>query len=213
MSSTRIKDIQTTASAAANDDYVALDGTTNGTRKILASNLGGGSSITVDSAMSNSSENPVQNKVIYTALQGKQDTLEINVSGTDYPITSITTATVNGVSGVLVHYDDGSLGGVDIFFADGVGLNAVKTTIEGEIPTVTSLTVSLVVANWSTNTQTVTATGVTSSSDVIVSPAPSDMDDYVAAGIKCTAQAANSLTFTCTTEPTSAIDVNVVSIA
>ena len=34
---------------------------------------GGGSSVTVDSALSGTSTNPVQNKVIYTALSGKQD--------------------------------------------------------------------------------------------------------------------------------------------
>ena len=36
---------------------------------------GGGSSITVDSALSSTSENPVQNKVIDSALNGKQATL------------------------------------------------------------------------------------------------------------------------------------------
>lgn len=36
---------------------------------------GGGGSVTVDSAMSSTSTNPVQNKVIYSALQGKQNTL------------------------------------------------------------------------------------------------------------------------------------------
>lgn len=41
MANTRIKDLSTTAASAANDDYLALDGATNGTRKILASNVGG----------------------------------------------------------------------------------------------------------------------------------------------------------------------------
>lgn len=36
---------------------------------------GGGGSVTVDSAMSSTSTNPVQNKVIFAALQGKQNTL------------------------------------------------------------------------------------------------------------------------------------------
>ena len=39
---TRIKDIGTTTTSAASDDYVALDGTTNASRKILASNIVGG---------------------------------------------------------------------------------------------------------------------------------------------------------------------------
>lgn len=40
--SIRIKDLTTTASSPASDDYLALDGATNGTRKIPASSLGGG---------------------------------------------------------------------------------------------------------------------------------------------------------------------------
>lgn len=39
---TRPKDISTTATSAAGDDYMVLDGATNGSRKILASNVGGG---------------------------------------------------------------------------------------------------------------------------------------------------------------------------
>ena len=39
MATTRIKDISSTATSAAGDDYLALDGSTNGTRKILASNI------------------------------------------------------------------------------------------------------------------------------------------------------------------------------
>lgn len=73
-----------------------------------------------------------------------------------------------------------------------------------------ALTVTLTANGWTSNSQTVTVTGVTTTNNVIVSPDPSDMDDYSAAGIKCTAQAANSLTFTCETAPEAAIDVNVL---
>lgn len=81
------------------------------------------------------------------------------------------------------------------------------------IPKVSSVTVSLTVANWSNNSQTVTATGVTASNNVIVSPAPASIDNYVAAGIKCTAQASGTLTFTCTTTPSTAISVNVLVVS
>lgn len=75
-----------------------------------------------------------------------------------------------------------------------------------------TLTVTLTVAGWSSNTQTITVTGVTSSNTVIISPSPSNMEDYTNAGIVCTIQETNSLTFECDTIPTSAIDVNVVII-
>lgn len=68
----------------------------------------------------------------------------------------------------------------------------------------------LTVAGWSNNTQTVTVTGVTATNTVFVSPAPASAADYASAGIICTAQGTDSLTFTCTTVPTNAITVNVV---
>lgn len=55
----------------------------------------GGSSVTVDSALSSTSENPVQNKVINSALSGKQDKISStnklpasNVSGLSTVATS-----------------------------------------------------------------------------------------------------------------------------
>lgn len=70
-------------------------------------------------------------------------------------------------------------------------------------------TATLAVNDWSSNTQTVTVQGVTASNTVFVAPAPASNADYVAGGIVCTAQASNSLTFTCATTPSSAITVNV----
>ena len=51
----------------------------------------GGGSVTVDSTMSSTSTNPVQNKVIYSALQGKQD--KINYETWTFTTTSGTTVT------------------------------------------------------------------------------------------------------------------------
>lgn len=44
--------------------------------------LGGGGSVTIDSALSNTSENPVQNKVITTALNGKADLSDLSAVAT-----------------------------------------------------------------------------------------------------------------------------------
>lgn len=71
-------------------------------------------------------------------------------------------------------------------------------------------TVTLAAANWSSNTQTVTVSGVKADSVVFVSPAPASASDYASAGILCTAQAADSLTFSCATTPSNTITVNVV---
>lgn len=75
-----------------------------------------------------------------------------------------------------------------------------------------SLTVTLAVASWSSKKQSVTASGVTASNTVIVSPAPASFLAYGEAQVRCTAQAANSLTFQCETVPTAALTVNVTYI-
>lgn len=74
----------------------------------------------------------------------------------------------------------------------------------------TTITVALASASWSNNEITVSATWVTASNTVIVSPDPSSITDYTDAKIYCSAQGTDSLTFTCDTEPSNDIDVNVV---
>ncbi len=74
----------------------------------------------------------------------------------------------------------------------------------------TNTTGTLTVAGWSSNTQSVTITGVTATNDIVVSPAPGSAAAWAAAGVVCTAQAANSLTFSCTKTPTAALTVNVM---
>jgi len=93
-------------------------------------------------------------------------------------------------------------GNFEIMSADGTVPTARLTKV--------NTTATLAVADWSSNTQTVTVSGVKADSVVFVSPDPTSASDYASAGILCTAQAADSLTFTCTTTPTNAITVNVV---
>ncbi len=74
----------------------------------------------------------------------------------------------------------------------------------------TTATVSIATTDWSSNACTKSVTGVTASNTIFVSPAPASFSTYSSAGIYCSAQAAGTLTFTCSTTPTAAITVNVV---
>ena len=76
-----------------------------------------------------------------------------------------------------------------------------------------TITVTLASANWSSKSITVSATWVTASNTVIVSPAPSNINDYATNSVYCSAQWSGTLTFSCNTEPTSDIDVNVVILS
>lgn len=92
-------------------------------------------------------------------------------------------------------------------------LNDAVDNISLENLGVKALTVSLTASGWTASlTQSVTATGVTAVSNVIVSPAPSSLDAYSSAGVRCTAQAANSLTFQCKKKPTEALSVEVLCL-
>lgn len=77
-------------------------------------------------------------------------------------------------------------------------------------------TVTLAVASWTGEeapfTQTVTVEGMTANANVVVSPAPASLMAYGAAQVRCTAQAAGSLTFACETAPEESLTVNVLIV-
>lgn len=87
---------------------------------------------------------------------------------------------------------------------------------DGTIPTTrltkVNTTITLAAADWSSNTQTVSVTGMTATGVVMVSPDPTDQSAYTSAGIICSAQAAGTLTFTCSTTPSADLSVNVVML-
>ena len=88
---------------------------------------------------------------------------------------------------------------------------ANKAYVDSKAPT--SVTITLSASSWSSNTQTVTVSGVVASETAqLITPTPAiaSQSAYYEAGIMCTGQAANSLTFTCQTVPTSNLTVYVV---
>lgn len=95
-------------------------------------------------------------------------------------------------------------GNFEIMSADGTVPTARLTKV--------NTTITLTAAGWSNGSQTVSVSGITSTGVVFVSPDPTDQADYTTAGILCTSQATDSLTFTATTTPSSDIDVVVVQM-
>lgn len=70
--------------------------------------------------------------------------------------------------------------------------------------------VTLSATAWSSNEQTVSVIGVSSDNTVIPGPAPTSHTAYAEAGVYCSAQATNSLTFVCENTPSEDLLVNVV---
>lgn len=91
-----------------------------------------------------------------------------------------------------------------------VPINVSAFTNDSGYAVVNNTTVTLTTAGWSNSSQSVTVTGVTASNSVIVTAAAASESTYLNCGVKCSSQTANTLTFTCITTPTAAIDVNVI---
>ena len=77
----------------------------------------------------------------------------------------------------------------------------------------TTTTVTLAADGWNSNQQTVTVAGVTDDNTVIPGPAPASHADYAENGVYCSAQAADSLTFTCDSVPSADLTINVAVFA
>lgn len=117
--STRIKDLTTTASSPASDDYLAIDGATNGTRKIPASSIGGASSsddVTNDSTVTGATvsdaletlSGEIANKGTYSKPSGgipKTDlasAVQTSLGKADTALQTAPVTSVNGATGAVV---------------------------------------------------------------------------------------------------------------
>lgn len=80
------------------------------------------------------------------------------------------------------------------------------------IPSILQASITLDDAAWVGDEQTVIVVGMTTTSSVFVSPVPAFMEDYVNAGIYCSAQGTDSLTFTKIGSISADINVNILAI-
>lgn len=72
------------------------------------------------------------------------------------------------------------------------------------------ITVTIATGDWSSNTATKSVAGITSSSNLIVGPDASSMEDVIAGQVYCSAQGSGTLTFVCSATPTNSIVFKVV---
>lgn len=94
-----------------------------------------------------------------------------------------------------------------------VGFDSSGAAVAVSAPTPVYRTVTLTTSAWASNTQTVTVSGVLADETAqLIQPMPAiaSQDAYISAGIICSGQAANQLTFKCSTVPTDDISLYVV---
>ena len=120
--------------------------------------------------------------------------IQINVSVNGHANTDTNT--------VKIANDNGNF---EIMSADGTVPHARLTNA------VVSNSITIAVADWNGGTTcTKTVSGLTATSTVWVAPDNASQSDYLTAGVYASAQATDSITFTATTTPTSALTVNVI---
>ena len=104
-----------------------------------------------------------------------------------------------------------------------IGLGNVDNTSDADKPVSTAvqtalnakasgkfIQVTLPSTGWTADTErAITATGVTATSNIILSPVPSSVENWLAADMLCVSQATDSLGFKCATVPTAEITVGV----
>lgn len=147
-----------------------------------------------------------------TGPQGpKGDTGPAGQNATINGVNALTLEAANGLSGqqsgttyTIKLPDGGSVGDVLKKTANGAEWGSGKPPYR---------VVTLPAASWSDNSQTVTVSGVLASETAqLIQPMPSvaSQDAYIAAGIICSGQAANQLTFKCSTVPTEDLTLYIV---
>ena len=120
--------------------------------------------------------------------------IQINVSVNGHANTDTNT--------VKIANDNGNF---EIMSADGTVPHARLTNA------VVSNSITIAVADWNGGTTcTKMVSGLTATSTVWVAPDNASQSDYLTAGVYASAQATDSITFTATTTPTSALTVNVI---
>lgn len=161
----------------------------------------------------------------------KSNSITIGSGGPVFSVSGTNDVEVNNSSGLTLNGNGGTtsisaqdkndvlITGRYLFFGEdtsAVGRYDYKVLTEGDYKeqfAPTSVAVTLTSSSWSSNTQTVTVSGVSATETAqLITPTPAiaSQSAYYEAGIMCTGQAANSLTFTCQTVPTSNLTVYVV---
>lgn len=85
----------------------------------------------------------------------------------------------------------------------------LQTILDTKIQPVTK-SISLLSNGWINKRQTLSVSGVTTTNNLLVTPAPASIQAWQDGGIRCVLQSNNSLTFDCVITPETNITVNIL---
>ena len=94
-----------------------------------------------------------------------------------------------------------------------LGRDAAEAALAGKQNKHTTASVTLAADGWEAGVQTVALAGMTGNTTIIVASAPENYEAYARAGVYCSAQGADSLTFTCRSVPDTGLNANIMILA
>ena len=92
----------------------------------------------------------------------------------------------------------------------GVQIASIDGTTIYAPPVHSATQVTLNSSSWSNSEITISVSGVTTTNDVVVTPAPSSIRTWSSCGVYCSSQSLDSLTFSCITTPESNLTANIL---
>lgn len=92
-----------------------------------------------------------------------------------------------------------------------LGSDVTAAALGGAVPSVAK-TATLSASGWDSKEQTVTVSGITTSQNLVIAPAPESYVAYGESMVRCVTQAADSLTFQCEDVPTASLTVNILIV-
>lgn len=90
------------------------------------------------------------------------------------------------------------------------GKEIVDVALNGKQEKHKTASVQLAASGWANNKQTVSLNGMTANTTIIVASDPANYEAYSKAGVYCSAQAQDSLTFTCKSVPETNLNANIL---
>ena len=218
-----------------------LDGTYSANGILKSNGSGTITAQAVDSTPTASSTNLITSGAVASALNGKQDTLSnasllATYTQTDTDLASAVTdkhthsnkaildtiPSTGTVGYVLKKTSSGTAwlaeaggGGGGTWGQIGGTLSDqtdLQDALDAKADKSVAVSVTIAVADWSSQTCTKSVSGVTSSNNIVVAPAPASFLTYGSSQIRATAQGSGTVTFACETVPAEAVTVNVMIV-
>lgn len=141
----------------------------------------------------------------YSAQTTGGSAIAIGVGAKSTSANAIQLGGINGTNSDANTFKVGNANGnFEMMSADGTIPHARLTNA------VQSTTVTIATTDWSSNTASVTVSGLTATSVVWVAPDNASQSAYTTAGVYASSQSADTLTFTCTQTPSASLTINVV---